>query len=99
MNVYVQGPEITGKKKEKEAVELKQRQRERDEHQGSIVSSLVSNGTYTLLGRQLDYLSKELVRLQVMISYRISLCIHWLYISRKSVAYTPSCYWQKGSAA
>ena len=60
-----QGPQITAKRKEKEAVESKQRQKERDEHQASVVSCLVGNGAYTLLGKQLDYLSKELVRLQV----------------------------------
>ena len=76
----VQGPQITAKRKEKEAVESKQRQKERDEHQASIVSCLVGNSAYTLLGKQLDYLSKELVRLQV--NHHLTMAVHawWLYV-------------------
>ena len=99
----IQGPQITAKRKEKEAVESKQRQKERDEHQASIVSCLVDNSAYTLLGKQLDNLSKELVRLQVNYNHS-TMAVHawWLYavgrtpaacldaISRKRASYEGS---------
>ena len=46
-------------------MESKQHHKQREEHQASVVSSVVGHGAYTLIGQQLDYLSKELVRLQV----------------------------------
>lgn len=46
-------------------MESKQHHKQHEEHQASVVSSVVGNGAHMLIGQQLDYLSKELVRLQV----------------------------------
>jgi hypothetical protein len=60
----LQLPEQKIKKKEAEEIARKQRAKEADEHKESIIIDGTEREAAQLIGQQLDFLNKELIRLQ-----------------------------------
>lgn len=60
----LQSPEQQEKKKETEAILGEQRARERQEHKEAVIVDGAERSAAELMGRQLDFLNKELIRLQ-----------------------------------